>query len=86
MTHPVSGRSCASVPTECSSPLFLSTECLSVCECASAALSNRCVFVCVSVSVCVNEGESDMRMRERVTTLMLLVRVCYESTRCVLTC
>ncbi len=44
-----------------------------VCVCASAALSSRCVFVCVNVSVCVNKTESDMWMRERVTTLMLLV-------------
>jgi hypothetical protein len=58
------------------------------------SLSSRCVFVCDSVSVCVNdsvsvcvnERESDMRMRERATTLMLSVRVRYESTRCVLTC
>jgi hypothetical protein len=57
-----------------------------VCVCASATLSSRCVFVCVSVSVCVNERESDMRMRESATTLMLLVGLRYESTRCVLTC
>jgi hypothetical protein len=52
-----------------------------LCVCASAALSSRCVFVCVSVSLCVNEREIDMKIIERVTTLMLLVRVCYESTR-----
>jgi hypothetical protein len=34
-------------------------DCVSVCVCASVALSSRCVFVCVSVSWCVNETESD---------------------------
>ena len=57
-----------------------------VCVCASAALSSRCVFGCVSVSACVNERDSDMRMRKRATTLMLLVGVRYESTKSVLTC
>jgi hypothetical protein len=43
-THPVSGRSCASAPTEiCSIPLFLSTEYLSVrvCLCSSFVYNTK---------------------------------------------
>ena len=66
-THPVSGRSCASAPTEiCFSPLLLSTECLSVCMCLCSTVEQMCVWVCERVIVCEwerqrheNEKESD---------------------------
>ncbi len=36
--------------------------------CVSTALSNRCVFVCVSVSVCVNERERHENERKSDNT------------------